>query len=446
MLRSRFAPSPTGLLHIGNARSAVLNWAFIKNIGGEFILRIDDTDKERSKKEYEEFIKRDLKWLGITWEKTFNQSDRQNIYDKRIQELKDKKRIYPCFESPEELSLKKKSQLTSGKPPIYDRSSLKLTDKEINNLLETGKKPHWRFKLNDNSIKWNDLIKGNVTFKSKNLSDPVLIREDGSLLYHLPSVIDDIEEKITNIIRGEDHITNTAFHIQIFEALDSIVPSFGHHTFLTDNVGKGFGKRLGSLSIQKMKEDGFENITILNYLLSIGTSVNLTKEISIESLFKNFDISILSSSSPKFSTDILRSLNKDILQKFNFLDVKNKFIELGIDNIGEDFWVFVKNNIEFFHECLEWIDIIYSNTSSNVDNSNLLKEAFLLLPKEPYDLNTWDEWTALIKNKTGLKGKDLFMPLRMALTGKTKGPELKFLLPLLSRETILKKFNIISLN
>jgi len=444
MLRSRFAPSPTGLLHIGNARSAVLNWAYIKNRGGEFILRIDDTDKERSKKKYENDIKKDLSWLGISWNKTFNQSDRQNIYDKKIQELKDKKRIYPCFETQEELSLKKKSQLTSGKPPIYDRSSLKLTNKEIDELLKSGKKPHWRFKLHDSTIQWNDIIKGKISFESKNLSDPVLIRENGSLLYHLPSVIDDIEEEITNIIRGEDHITNTAFHIQIFEAFDSKIPSFGHHTFLTDNQGKGFGKRLGSLSIQKMKEDGFENITILNYLLSIGSSINLTKEILIDSLIKNFDIKSLSSSSPKFSIDVLRFLNKNILQKYNFLDVKNKFNESGINDVDENFWLFIQNNIEFFHECLEWRNIIFSTSSYNFDNPEFLKEAALLLPDDPFTINTWDEWILLIKNKTGLKGKDLFMPLRKALTGKEKGPELKYLLPLLTKEKIVKKFNIIS--
>jgi len=444
MLRSRFAPSPTGLLHIGNARSAVLNWAYIKNKGGEFILRIDDTDKERSKKKYENDIKKDLSWLGISWNKTFNQSDRQNIYDKKIQELKDKKRIYPCFETQEELSLKKKSQLTSGKPPIYDRSSLKLTNKEIDELLKSGKKPHWRFKLHDSTIQWNDIIKGKISFESKNLSDPVLIRENGSLLYHLPSVIDDIEEEITNIIRGEDHITNTAFHIQIFEAFDSKIPSFGHHAFLTDNQGKGFGKRLGSLSIQKMKEDGFENITILNYLLSIGSSINLTKEILIDSLIKNFDIKSLSSSSPKFSIDVLRFLNKNILQKYNFLDVKNKFNESGINDVDENFWLFIQNNIEFFHECLEWRNIIFSTSSYNFDNPEFLKEAALLLPDDPFTINTWDEWILLIKNKTGLKGKDLFMPLRKALTGKEKGPELKYLLPLLTKEKIVKKFNIIS--
>jgi len=444
MLRSRFAPSPTGLLHIGNARSAVLNWAYTKNKGGEFILRIDDTDKERSNKEYENDIKRDLSWLGINWDKTFNQSDRQDTYEKKVQVLKDKKRIYPCFESPEELLLKKKSQLTSGKPPIYDRSSLKLSDKEIDELIKSGKKPHWRFKLEDTTIQWNDLIKGNVSFECKYLSDPVLIREDGSLLYHLPSVIDDIAEEITNIIRGEDHITNTAFHIQIFDALDSKIPSFGHHTFLTDNEGKGFGKRLGSLSIKKMKEDGFENITILNYLLSIGTSVNLTKETKINLLIKNFEIGSLSTASPKFSIDILKSLNKDILQKYNFFDVKNKFDELGINDVNENFWLFIHNNIEFFHECLEWRDIIFSTSSFISDYQNLLKEAAILLPEEPFNINTWDEWTSLIKEKTGLKGKDLFMPLRKALTGKEKGPELKYLLPLLTKENILKKFNIIT--
>lgn len=444
MLRSRFAPSPTGLLHVGNARSAVLNWAFIKSMGGEFILRIDDTDKERSKKEYEDHIKSDLSWLGISWDKTFNQSGRQDIYDKKIQELKNKKRIYPCFETPEELSLKKKSQLTSGKPPIYDRNALNLSDKEIDELISSGRSPHWRFKLNDQHIEWNDLIKGNVSFNSKNLSDPVLIRENGSLLYHLPSVVDDIEEKITNIIRGEDHISNTAFHIQIFEALDSKIPSFGHHTFLTDNEGKGFGKRLGSLSIKKILEDGYENITILNYLLNIGTSNNLSKEITINMLIKNFNIKSLSSSSPKFSLDVLRLLNKEILQKYNFSDVKDKFNECGINDLNENFWLFVKNNIEFFHECLDWKDIVFSTTSHNSNNANFLKEAGLLLPSEPYNIDTWDEWTNLIKEKTGFKGKELFMPLRIALTGKEKGPELKYLLPLLSKEIIFKKFNIIS--
>ena len=440
--RSRFAPSPTGLLHMGNARSAVLNWAYINNKGGEFILRIDDTDSVRSKNEYESKIKKDLQWLGITWHKTFNQSDRLKIYDYRIQELKEKKRIYPCFESSEELSLKKKSQLTSGRPPIYDRSALNLSSEEIDTLIKSGKKPHWRFKLEDKKIEWIDLVKGSIAFESKNLSDPVLIREDGSLLYHLPSVIDDIVECITDIIRGEDHITNTAFHIQIFEAFNAKIPIFGHHPFLIDHEGKGFGKRLGSLSIEKMREEGYENFTLLNYLLSIGTSSNLSKEIKSESLIKNFDITKLSSSSPKFSIEVIKSLNKNILQSFNYSDVENKFLELNIKDANADFWQFIKNNIEFFQESLEWKEILNRSKPYKNDNLDFLKVAAKLLPNSPYNLDSWDQWTALIKQKTGKKGKELFMPLRKALTGKEKGPELKYLLPLLSKEHILKKLGI----
>ena len=439
--RSRFAPSPTGLLHIGNARSAVLNWAHIKKKGGEFILRIDDTDRVRSKNEYESKIKKDLQWLGITWIKTFNQSDRLNIYDCYIKKLKEKKRIYPCFESPEELSLKKKSQLNSGRPPIYDRSALSLSTEEINNITKSGKKPHWRFKLEDKKIEWNDIVKGRVSFESKNLSDPILIREDGSLLYHLPSVIDDIEECITDIIRGEDHITNTAFHIQIFEALNSKTPIFGHHPFLIDQEGKGFAKRLGSLSIEKMREEGYENLTLLNYLLSIGTSTDLTKEIKKEYLIKNFNISNLSTSSPKFSIKVIKSLNKDILQTFNYSNVESKFLELNIKDANPDFWLFIKNNIEFFKESIEWKKIIDTSKPFKNDNLDFLKEAAKLLPNSPYNLESWEQWTSLIKQKTGRKGKELFMPLRKALTGKEKGPELKYLLPLLSKEHILKKLD-----
>ena len=440
---SRFAPSPTGLIHIGNARSAVLNWAYINNKKGNFILRIDDTDIERSKKEYEEKIKRDLSWLGISWNKSFNQSDRKKIYDQSIEKLKKDNRLYPCFESQEELSLKKKSQLTSGKPPIYDRSSLDLTETEIKNLLQSGKKPHWRFKLENKTIEWNDLIKGKVSFESKNLSDPVLIREDETLLYHLPSVIDDIEEGVSEIIRGEDHISNTAFHIQIFEALNSTIPTFGHHPFLTDENGKGFGKRLGSLSIEKLRDTGFESLTILNYLLSVGTSSNISSETDLTKLINNYNISNISNSSPKFSIEVLKLLNKEILQKYTYSDVKNKFLDLGI-NADNDFWIFVKNNINFFSECLEWYNIIKTEKSFYIEDKEFLKDAADLLPKEPYTIDSWDEWILEISKKTGKKGKDLFMPLRMALTGKEKGPELKFLLPLLTKNNIMKKLGVIT--
>ena len=224
-MKCRFAPSPTGLLHVGNARSAVLNWAYCKKNNGRFVLRIDDTDQSRSTKEYENKIKENLTWLGLNWDKTFNQSDRIDNYSLKIEKLKKDGRLYPCFETAEELSLKKKSLLSAGKPPIYDRLSLSLTNEEIDEKVKSGQRPHWRFKLDEKIIEWNDLIKGVVKFDSKNLSDPILIREDGSLLYHLPSVIDDIEEEISHIVRGEDHISNTAFHIQIFQALEARSPN-----------------------------------------------------------------------------------------------------------------------------------------------------------------------------------------------------------------------------
>jgi len=339
-MKCRFAPSPTGLLHVGNVRSALLNWAYAKKNNGNFVLRIDDTDKSRSTKEFENKIKENLKWLGVNWDKTFNQSDRIDNYNLKINKLKNDGRLYPCFETAEELSLKKKSLLSSGKPPIYDRSSLLLTKENIDEKINSGLKPHWRFKLNASIIEWHDLIKGKVKFDPKNLSDPILIREDGSLLYHLPSVIDDIEEGISHIIRGEDHISNTAFHIQIFEALGGSIPEFAHHPFLTDQDGKGFGKRLGSLSIENLKADGYEDVSIINYLINIGSSEDIKPETVKDKIIKNFDIKNISTSSAKFSEDVLKSLNADILKNYTFEQASKRinFIDSDIDL--EKLWIF----------------------------------------------------------------------------------------------------------
>ena len=441
-MRLRFAPSPTGFMHVGNARSAVLNWAYAKKNKGEFILRIDDTDKIRSKKDYEKNIKENLRWLGLDWDKTFNQSSKYENYEINILKLKESGRIYPCFETEEELSLKRKSLLSSGKPPIYDRSSLKLTKKDIEKNLNEGKKPHWRFKLVDEIISWQDLIKGKVSFDSKNLSDPILIREDGSLLYHLPSVIDDIDEKITNIIRGEDHISNTAFHIQLFKSLNASVPQFAHHPFLTDSEGKGFGKRLGSLSINKLQDLGYEYITILNYLLNIGSNQDIIADKNISSLINNFDLKNISSSNPKFSIDVLKSLNKDILQSYVFDEISDRINLICEDLIDKKLWQFTKNNIDFFGEIKNWVDIIKSENNFMKDtmDAKLINAAIESLPEDPYNEDSWDIWTSKIKDLTSLKGKDLFMPLRKILTGMNNGPELKYLLPLLNKKIILKKF------
>ena len=440
-MRCRFAPSPTGKIHIGNARSAILNWVFCKQYKGEFILRIDDTDKSRSSKEFENSIKSDLKWLGLDWSYTFNQSGRNEIYNEKINILKNDKRLYPCFETEEELALKKKALLSSGKPPIYDRSSLDLSEEVINQKIKSGKKPHWRFKLDTDEITWKDLIKSDVSFNPKNLSDPVLIREDGTLLYHLPSVIDDIQEEITHIIRGEDHIANTAFHIQIFKALGASVPTFAHHPFLTDDDGKGFSKRIGSLSIENFKKEGFENITLLNYFLFIGSSNNIEPMIDLKNIITKFDISNISKSSAKFSKQSLVSLNQDTIKLFNFDQIKNKILNLNNNLQNEKFWRFVKNNITFLNEAIDWEKIIINvNNYKDFDiDTSFVNIAAEELPNDPYDETTWDTWTSNIKEKTGLKGKDLFMPLRLILTGKSHGPELKYLLPLFDKKGILQK-------
>jgi len=441
-MKCRFAPSPTGLMHVGNARSAILNWAYAIKNNGKFILRIDDTDKSRSTKEFENKIKENLSWLGITWSKTFNQSNKFENYNLKIEKLKNKGRLYPCFETAEELSLKKKSLLSSGKPPIYDRSSLLLTESEISKKINSGQNPHWRFRLDEDTIEWNDLIKGSVKFNPKHLSDPILIREDGTLLYHLPSVIDDIEEEITHIIRGEDHISNTAFHIQIFRALDAKIPEFAHHPFLTDDKGKGFGKRIGSLSIENLKTTGYENVTIINYLINIGSSEDIKPETTIENVIKNFDIKNISNSSAKFSNIVLKSLNSDVLKNYNYEQIHKK-LNFENNNIDlEKLWIFSKNNIEFLNDIEIWLKTI--NNIIEIEKYEipdiLIKVAVDKIPDEPFTYETWDNWTKSIIEITGLKGKNLFMPLRLVLTGKDKGPELKNFLPLLDKETLLRKF------
>ncbi len=441
-MKCRFAPSPTGLLHVGNLRSALLNWAYAKKNNGNFILRIDDTDQSRSSKEFENKIKENLTWLGVKWDKTFNQSERIDNYNLKIKKLKNEGRLYPCFETAEELSLKKKSLLSSGKPPIYDRSSLLLTEENIAEKIKSGQKPHWRFRLNDPIIEWHDLIKGKVKFDPKNLSDPILIREDGSLLYHLPSVIDDVEEEISHIIRGEDHISNTAFHIQLFEALGDSMPEFAHHPFLTDQDGKSFGKRIGSLSIDNLKDEGYEDVTIINYLINIGSSEDIKPETIKDKIIDNFNIENISTSSAKFSELVLKTLNADILKNYKFEQVSNRINFINSDLDLEKLWIFSHNNISFLKDIIDWSKIIVEIFDMNDHNisEDFIQTAVESIPEEPFNYESWDIWTKSISEKSGLKGKNLFLPLRLILTGKDKGPELKNFLPLLDRQTLLRKF------
>ena len=313
---------------------------------------------------------------------------------------------------------------------------------DIDEKIKSGQKPHWRFKLNDSIIEWNDLIKGKVKFDPKNLSDPILIREDGSLLYHLPSVIDDIEEGITHIIRGEDHISNTAFHIQMFEALNDSIPKFAHHPFLTDQEGKGFGKRLRSLSIENLKAEGYEDVSIINYLINIGSSEDIKPETISDKIVENFDIKNISTSSAKFSEVVLKSLNADILKNYKFEQVSNRINFINSDIDLEKLWIFSHNNIFFIKDIIVWSKIIGEMIDISAHNitEDFIKTAVESIPDEPFNYDSWDIWTKSISEKTGLKGRNLFMPLRLILTGKDKGPELKNFLPLLDKQTLLRKF------
>ena len=272
---TRFAPSPSGLLHVGNVRTALLNYLVSKKNNGKFILRIDDTDKERSKDNFIDEINEDLNWLGLNSDEYYKQSERIDLYDEAFELLKGKELIYPCFESSDELDKKRKRLIARRMPPVYDRAALKLTNDEITSLLDSGKKPHWRFKLSNKKITFTDLIRGEVNVDLAAQSDPVLKREDGDYLYNLPSVVDDIDLNITHIIRGEDHITNTGIQIEIFNALGSNIPIFGHNSLLVSESGEPFSKRNSAASVNQLREDGIDPNAINSLNASIGSSVDI---------------------------------------------------------------------------------------------------------------------------------------------------------------------------
>jgi len=435
---TRFAPSPTGLLHVGNIRTALIDWLFTRKHHGKFILRIDDTDLQRSSVEFENQLKEDLKWLGLTWDYTFNQKDRVAKYDEITKQLIKTGRLYPCYETKEDLDLKRKIQLSQGKPPIYDRASLNLSHDQIKQYESEGRKPHYRFKLNNGTISWNDLIREKVSFESNVMSDPILIREDGTWTYMLCSAIDDIDFNITHVIRGEDHITNTAINIQIFEALEKTPPIFAHVSRVTSKTAE-MSKRLGGFDIKSLREDGIEPITIINFLATIGTSKPASKFKDIESIIENFDIENLSKSPSVYDEKDLWDLNHKILAQLSFEEIKPRLNGMDID---ENFWLNVRNNINKFSEFEAWYNMCKKPVKPVImeNDRNFLEEASKFL--ETYtalDENTWEAWITSLKSHTPRKGKDLFMPIRLALTGLEHGPELKFLLPLITKEKSIKR-------
>lgn len=425
-VKVRFAPSPTGMLHVGNARTALITWLFARSQNGHFLLRIDDTDPERSKEEYERAIEESLTWLGLNWDEKANQKDRLDRYEAQIEKLKTDGRLYACYETPEELGLMRKALLSRGKPPIYDRAALSLTDEQIAKYEAEGRQPHWRFKLNHEPITWDDHIRGEVKFEGADLSDPVVIREDGSPLYHLCSVIDDIDFGITHVIRGEDHVSNTAAHVQMFEALGASPPEFAHNALISDAEGGKLSKRLGSLSIHDLKEEeGLEPMAITSLLARLGTSDPIEAFTTIEPLIESFDFSKFSRASAKFDPNELFRLNAKILHDLDFAQVKDR-----LDGVDEEFWLAVRGNIERLRDIEEMRRIVEGPIEPVVEEPDYIAEALSALP-DTWDENTWSAWTAALKEKTGRKGKALFMPLRQALTGMSHGPEMDKLLVLI---------------
>ncbi|WP_370169696.1 MULTISPECIES: glutamate--tRNA ligase [Hyphomonas] len=435
----RFAPSPTGRLHVGNVRTALINWLFAKGQQGKFILRIDDTDTERSTQEYEDGIRTDLAWLGLSWDDSFSQSDRFAEYDAAADKLREMGLLYPCYETADELDRKRKIALSRGRPPVYDRAALALSDDDKAKLEAEGRSPHWRFKLSGERIEWNDLVRGPQSIDTSSLSDPILIREDGSYLYTLPSVVDDIEAKITHVVRGEDHVTNSGAQIEIFKALGGTAPDMAHTPLLIGADGQGLSKRLGSLSMGELRAQGYEPMAVCSLLAKIGTSDNVEARESLEQLVAEFDFGKIGRAPARFDEAELLSLNAAILHGLPFEAVKDRLAAVDPRAADETFWSVVRENCSLLPEVAGWVETVFGDVTSLVDaeDKDFIATAAKLLPEGELTGDSWSAWANAVKAETGRKGRGLFMPLRKALTGQEHGPDMSALLPLIGRERAL---------
>jgi glutamyl-tRNA synthetase len=432
----RFAPSPTGHIHIGNARTALLNFLFAKKHHGQFILRFDDTDAERSKEEYMQAIEVDLAWLGAMPDAVLRQSERFALYAAAAQKLRDEGRLYPCFETAEELDRKRKRQQARGLPPVYDRAALALSAADRAKLEAEGRRPHWRFKLEHKIVRWNDLVRGESHIDCASLSDPVLLREDQTYLYTLPSVVDDIDQKITHIIRGEDHVTNTAVQIQLFEVLARVLrhPIFAHHNLLFSASGEGLSKRSGALSIGRLREEGIEQLAVAAAAVLTGSSATLHPVSSLDELKASFDLGEISRGGARFDPAELAALSARTLHGLSFEAVRDRLATYDITGYkAEPFWLAVRGNLSAFLEVVGWWRVVEANIAPVIEDAAFLAQARESLPAEPWDEGIWANWTKVLKEATGRKGRALFHPLRLALTGREDGPELAALLPLIGR-------------
>ena len=431
----RFAPSPTGRIHIGNTRPALLNFLFARAAGGRFVLRFDDTDAERSRPEYAESIEADLHWLGIRPDVVVRQSDRTALYREATERLKRSGRLYPAYETAEELDRRRKRLQARGLPPVYDRAAFALSAEQRAAFEAEGRRPHWRFRLDDGTVFWDDLVRGPSSIDCASLSDPVLVRQDGSFLYTLPSVVDDIDLGITHVIRGEDHVTNTAVQIQLFAALGRAAPpAFAHHNLLVTASGEGLSKRSGALSVGALRDAGIEALAVAAMAVLTGSSAALRPVTSLEDLATGFDLRQLSRTPARFDEAELQALSAKTLHGLPFAAVADRLALFGIvGDKAEPFWDAVRGNLAHFAEAAEWWGVVEDVIQPLVEDEALLERAAALLPPEPWTADTWGAWTAAVRTDTGRKGRSLFHPLRLALTGRDAGPDLKSLLPLIGR-------------
>jgi glutamyl-tRNA synthetase len=434
MTTTRFAPSPTGYLHIGNLRTALFNWLIARKSGGTFILRLDDTDPERSKPEYADGIQEDLEWLGLTWDRIERQSARLDKYHAAAEELRRKERFYEAFETPVELDLKRKKQLNMGKPPVYDRAALALNADEIAALRAERGQGVWRFRLDQERIEWSDGILGDLSIDAASVSDPVLIRGDGQILYTLASVVDDTEMGVTHVVRGSDHVTNTATQIQIIKALGGSVPDFAHHSLLTGPKGEALSKRLGVLSLRDLRAQGVEPMALLSHMARLGSADPIELRGSLDELIEGFDISRFGSAPTKFDEAYLIPLTARYIGGLPYEAVAGDIAAAGVpEDLGARFWAVVHDNVATRAEIATWWAFFRDGATPLVADEDraFVAQAFGMLPAFPYDDSTWSAWTTAVKEATGRKGRGLFMPLRQAVTGRERGPEMADVMPLL---------------
>lgn len=447
----RFAPSPTGRLHIGNVRTALLNWLFAAKAGGAFVLRLDDTDRQRSTEEYAEGIRNDLAWLGLAWAREERQSARMARYEAAAATLKQAGRLYPCYETEAELDRRRKLRLARGLPPIYDRGALGLGAAERAQLEASGHRPYWRLRLANTEgersldpvptlVNWLDLVRGDQAVDIGSLSDPVLIRADGTPLYTFTSVVDDIDFAVTHVIRGEDHVTNTAVQMELFDALGARAPQFAHHSLLVGADGQALSKRTGALSVESLRALGLEPMAVNSLAALIGTSEAVAPQLTLADLARTFDLGKLSRAPARFDVTELKALNARLLHALPYDAVASRLAALGIGG-GEAFWLAVRGNLQLLDEARAWWHVVEGPLTPTIENAELLSRAAELLPPEPWDDGTWGTWTDAIKGAIGVKGRALFHPLRLSLTGLETGPELKALLPLIGRTRALERLS-----